>query len=145
MRQRERSNHILDSRPKNWRLLLYVLFSSLALITIRIIFRLVEFSSGLDPKKNPIPYHEAYFFALDGLPLLLACALMNIVHPGRILQGEGSEFPRLTRKEKKAAKLAKKEAKRVVKEEKKAIKEEKKMQKKLGSAYIQDESLAQDV
>ena len=129
MRRRERelasSRHqILDGKPSNWRTLLYVLYASLALITIRIIFRMVEFASGIDPSKNPIPYHEAYFMCLDALPMFIAIALMNVVHPGRILQGEGSEFPKgPTRKEKKR-----------VKEEKKTLKEERKMMKKLVSS-----------
>jgi hypothetical protein len=139
MRKRERelagSRHqILDGKPNNWRVLLYVLYASLTLITVRIIFRMVEFASGIDPSKNPIPYHEAYFMALDALPMFIAIALMNVVHPGRILQGEGSEFPKgPTRKEKKEAKRVKKEEKRRVKEEKKALKEERKMKKKMGS------------
>jgi hypothetical protein len=142
MRSRERElassrNQILDSRPTNWRTLLYILYASLALITTRIIFRLVEFASGIDPSKNPIPYHEAYFMALDALPMLVAIVLMNVVHPGRILQGEGSEFPKgPTRKEKKEAKTIKKEAKRLVKEEKKAFKEERKLKAKMGADLV---------
>jgi hypothetical protein len=131
MKQRERTGQVLDGRPRNWRMLHYVLYASLALISTRIIFRLIEFASGLDPSKNPIPFHEAYFMCLDALPMFVAIALMNVVHPGRILQGEGSEFPKgPTRKEKKAAKREKKEAKRAAKEEKKALKEQRKM--KLG-------------
>lgn len=139
MRQRERelasSRHqILDRTPNNWRILLYVLYASLTLITIRIIFRMVEFASGIDASKNPIPYHEAYFMALDALPMFIAIALMNVVHPGRILQGEGSEFPKgPTRKEKKEAKRIRKEEKRLVKEEKKALKEARKTRPKMGS------------
>lgn len=71
---------------------------------------------------------------LDALPMLIAIALMNIVHPGRVLQGEGSEFPKgPTRKEKKAAKKARKEATRAAKEEKRALKEERKMKLKTSS------------
>lgn len=124
MQERERSigvgaNQILDQRYRGWRPLLYIMFASLAFITTRIIYRLVEFSAGLDPSKNPIPYHEWYFMVLDALPMLISIALMNIVHPGRILVGEGSEFPRISRREKK-------EMKRLQKLEKKAAKEEKK-------------------
>lgn len=128
VRNQERSlagsgNQILDGRPHNWRPLLWTLYAALGLITIRIIFRLVEFSAGITPDKNPIPFHEAYFMALDALPMLVAVILFNIVHPGRILQGEGSEFPKgPTRKEKKAAKRMKKEEKAAAKAEKKAMK-----------------------
>ncbi|KAG4432459.1 hypothetical protein IFR05_012049 [Cadophora sp. M221] len=115
------SEQILDGKPHNWRTLLYVLFAALALITVRIIFRMVEFASGLDADKNPIPFHEAYFMALDALPMFVAGVLFNIVHPGRVLRGEGSEFPKgLSRKEKKEVKRVKKEGKRLAREEKKA-------------------------
>jgi hypothetical protein len=143
MRRFERTNQILDVRPTNWTWLLYTLFASLALITIRIIFRLVEFSNGMDADKNPIPYHEGYFYGLDGVPMIIACFLLNVVHPGRILQGEGSEFPRMSRKEKKAAKQAKKDAKEAVKEGKRALKEERKMKKKFGYEQGRDDILLQ--
>jgi hypothetical protein len=137
MNQRERIPQVLDDKPRNWRTLHYILYASLALISTRIIFRLIEFASGLDPSKNPIPYHEAYFMCLDTLPMFIAIVLMNIVHPGSVLQGEGSEFPKgPTRKEKKAAKKAKKEAKKAAIEEKKALKAEKKMKQELGT-YIE--------
>lgn len=129
LRRLSQSPQVIDDKLRNWRPLLYVLYASLALITTRIIFRMVEFSSGLDPSKNPIPFHEAYFYCLDGLPMFVACVLSNVVHPGTILRGEGSEFPRLTRREKKAAKAEKKEAKRLAKEEKKALRQEKRTHK----------------
>ncbi len=60
---------------------------------------------------------------LDALPMFIAIALMNVVHPGSVLKGEGSEFPKgPTRKEKKAAKKEKKAAKKAAK---KALKEQK--------------------
>jgi hypothetical protein len=49
--------------------------------------------------------------------MFFAIILFNIVHPGRVLHGEGSEFPKgPTRSEKK-------EMKRMKKEEKKARKQ----------------------
>ncbi|KAH7410839.1 RTA1 like protein-domain-containing protein [Cadophora sp. MPI-SDFR-AT-0126] len=147
MRQHERthgitsSTQILDGKPHNWRTLLYVLFAALVLITIRIIFRMVEFASGLDADKNPIPYHEAYFMALDALPMLIAGILFNVVHPGRVLRGEGSEFPKgPSRKEKKEAKRIKKEGKAIAKEMEKAAKAERKSAKK-GEKVIGNEQV----
>jgi len=58
--------------------------------------------------------------------MLLAVFLLNVVHPGTVLRGPESEFPRLSRKAKKALKLEKKERKRAAKEEKKQLKMEKK-------------------
>lgn len=55
--------------------------------------------------------------------MLLALVLMNVVHPGLVLQGPDSDFPRLTRQEKKAAKQQKKAEKAQRKAEKKARKQ----------------------
>lgn len=57
---------------------------------MRIVFRLCEYSQGLDSK---IPLHEAYQYCLDSLPMLLALVLLNVVHPGRIMPGTESEVP----------------------------------------------------
>ncbi|KAG9242112.1 RTA1 like protein-domain-containing protein [Calycina marina] len=109
----EGRNRKLDDRPRNWQPLMYVMYVCLVLITIRIIFRLVEFAAGMDPTKNPIPFHEAYFLVLDCVPMLICCLLVNCVHPGRILVGENSEFPKsISRKEKASQKLLAKEERR---------------------------------
>ncbi|KAI4241389.1 MAG: hypothetical protein L6R40_004565 [Gallowayella cf. fulva] len=76
--------------------LLYAEFAALALITVRIIFRLVEYSKGLD---STIPNHEAYQYIFDTLPMLVALAIYNVFHPGRIMPGKESDFP--SRKERK--------------------------------------------
>jgi hypothetical protein len=51
--------------------------------------------------------------------MFLALAILNIIHPGRVLQGPDSEFPKVSRQEKKRIKQEKKEAKRAEKERKK--------------------------
>lgn len=95
---------------------------------MRIVYRIAEFAGGVTPS-NPIPFHEAYSYALDAFPMLVAFLILAIWHPGRVLQGPHSDF-RLVRAEKKAAKKAKKEAKRQRKEEKKQDKKQKKADKK---------------
>ena len=70
--------------------LVYVLYAVLVLITIRIIFRLVEYSQGLD---SGIPTKEAYTFVLESLPMFVAVLLLNIVHPGRVMPGSESNLP----------------------------------------------------
>lgn len=82
----------LDHSKKN----LWVLWNLTLTRKMRIIFRLCEYSQGLDSK---IPLHEAYQYCLDSLPMLLALVILNIVHPGRIMPGTGSEVP--SRKERK--------------------------------------------
>ncbi|OPB40777.1 RTA1 domain protein [Trichoderma guizhouense] len=71
-------------------LLLYTQFIILALISLRIIFRICEYAQGLD---STIPLHEAYQYALDSLPMLLALVAFNAVHPGRIMSDSKSDLP----------------------------------------------------
>lgn len=58
--------------------------------------------------------------------MLLAFLLLNAVHPGWVLRGPDSEFPRLSRGEKKQLKREKKDAKKAAREAKKEAKEAKK-------------------
>ncbi|KAF2248011.1 hypothetical protein BU26DRAFT_325639 [Trematosphaeria pertusa] len=103
-----------------WKWVTYALYASLVLITMRIIFRLIEFSAGTDIS-NPLPYHEIYPLVLDAMPMLIAIFILTVVHPGLALKGPESEFP--SRKERKAEK-------KKIKAEKKARKRERKMAKK---------------
>ncbi|KAJ7735968.1 RTA1 domain-containing protein [Mycena metata] len=74
-----------------WKRPLYTIYATLGLITIRIIYRLVEYSGGV---YTPITSHEAPFYCLDALPMLTALLLWNIFHPGPVLVGPESEFPK---------------------------------------------------
>jgi hypothetical protein len=105
-------------RGQMWKWLTYSLYAVLMLITMRIIFRLAEFSGGVDPASNSLPFKEEYALGLDAFPMVLAILILAIVHPGLVLNGEGSEFPsRKERKaEKKERKAEKKELKRARKE-----------------------------
>ena len=78
--------------------LLYVVYDVLTLITIRIIFRLIEYASGFE---SSIPRQEAYQYVFDSLPMLVALVLFHIVHPGRIMNGKEADLP--SRKQRKAA------------------------------------------
>jgi hypothetical protein len=104
---------------KRWLWVTYALYAALALISMRIIFRLVEFSAGVEVS-NPLPYHEKYALALDAFPMTLAIFLLAVVHPGIALKGPESEFP--SRKERKAEKKRAKAEKKAAKAEKKATK-----------------------
>ena len=83
------------SRPM---LLLYIVYTVLTLITIRIVFRLIEYSKGI---QSGVVLHEAYQYIFDSLAMLVALVLFNIVHPGRIMAGKEADFP--SRKVRKAA------------------------------------------
>lgn len=60
---------------------------------LRIVFRFIEFSGGANAS-NPVLANEAYQLGLDGLPMLLALILLNVVHPTKVLKGPESKFPR---------------------------------------------------
>ncbi|KAH7135951.1 RTA1 like protein-domain-containing protein [Dendryphion nanum] len=104
-----------ESAPANrmWKWLTYALYASLLLITVRVIFRLVEFSAGMDPKKNPLPFEEGYALALDAMPMIIAILILAVIHPGLALKGPESVFP--SRRERKLEKKAKKAEKKKIK------------------------------
>ncbi|EFX03796.1 rta1 domain containing protein [Grosmannia clavigera kw1407] len=56
----------------------------------RILFRIVEYSSGID---SSFPNHEAFHYCLDSLTMFVALVLYKIVHPGRIFRGPETEMP----------------------------------------------------
>ncbi|GAB7353858.1 hypothetical protein MBLNU459_g4219t3 [Dothideomycetes sp. NU459] len=85
--------------------MLYVLYAVLILITVRIIFRLIEYSSGIT---SSIPNHEAFMYCFDSLPMFVALVLLNIVHPGAVMPGKGYDIP--GRKERKRQQQIRKEA-----------------------------------
>ncbi|KAM7186224.1 RTA1 like domain containing protein, partial [Naviculisporaceae sp. PSN 640] len=100
---------------KSYKPLLFALYGTLLFITVRIMFRIVEFAKGFGPD-NPLPFNEIYIYVLDCLPMMIALLILAIFHPGRYLVGPESEFPKISRKEKKAIKMARKEEKRAAKE-----------------------------
>jgi len=124
----------IPSDKTGWRLQMFSIFTVLVLITVsvvfmlplsvltsvkvRIIFRLIEFTKGFEPG-NQMLFNEAYVYCLDASPMFLALLLLSVVRPGRVLVAPESEFPRLSRREKK-----------MMKQEKKVLKREKEMEKR---------------
>ncbi|KAF3035582.1 hypothetical protein E8E12_006798 [Didymella heteroderae] len=100
----------MPSNKTGWRLQMWIMFTVLVFITVRIIFRLVEFTKGFEPG-NLMLFDEAYIYCLDASPMLLALLLLSVMHPGRVLVGSESEFPRPSRKEKKLMEQQEKEEK----------------------------------
>ena len=74
----------------NGLMLLYIEYAVVFLITVRIIFRLIEYSSGI---RSSIPKHEAYQYVFDSTLMLIASLLFNIFHPGRLMPGQESNLP----------------------------------------------------
>ncbi|KAJ5371108.1 uncharacterized protein N7496_007200 [Penicillium cataractarum] len=91
MLQLDRSGRLFPEK-RRWRHLLYALYGSLLFITVRIIYRLVEFSAG-ETTANPIPYHEWYMYVFDAVPMLFAIVVWNVAPPGAVLQGPDAKLP----------------------------------------------------
>ncbi|KAF7189394.1 putative lipid transporter atnI [Pseudocercospora fuligena] len=81
--------------------LVYVQYAVMLLITVRIIFRLIEYSAGMD---STIPNHEAYQYVFDSSLMMVALVLYNVWHPGRTMPGREASLP--SRKMRKALKKA---------------------------------------
>lgn len=48
--------------------------------------------------------HEAPLYTLEALPMFAALVLWNVSHPGRVLVGPNSEFPKREKKQKEEKK-----------------------------------------
>ncbi len=130
--------------PYDARKLLWIVYIVLGLITFRIIFRLIEFSQGIN---SYIPTHEWFPYVFDAVPMLAALIIVNVVHPGSILQGPNSDFTeergadKQKKKEKKEAKkmeqTTRKAGKKETKEMEKMEKENKKAAKKGVAVTVQ--------
>ncbi|EHK98278.1 putative protein RTM1 [Glarea lozoyensis 74030] len=73
--------------------LVITLYCSLTLISIRIIYRLLEFASDFNSAlTQELWNHEVYQYALDATPMFFALIVMIIVHPGTVLPGDLSTF-----------------------------------------------------
>ncbi|MCJ1316866.1 hypothetical protein MMC15_002187 [Xylographa vitiligo] len=75
-----------------WKRLLYPLYATLLLITLRIIYRIVEFANGGNAELND---NEVFLYVLDATPMLFGMIIWNIWHPGRTLLGPDSEPPKI--------------------------------------------------
>ncbi|GHJ90097.1 hypothetical protein NliqN6_6499 [Naganishia liquefaciens] len=68
---------------KRWMVMLAAVFFSALMIVMRGVYRTIELLQGWD---GYLITHEVYFNVLDFLPMILALAIFNIVHPGLILR-----------------------------------------------------------
>ncbi|KAF2148144.1 hypothetical protein K461DRAFT_211411, partial [Myriangium duriaei CBS 260.36] len=84
---------MVPTHKTSWKPIMYALYGCLVAITVRIIFRLIEFSGG-STESNPLPYTEGYFYGLDSVPMLIAVTVWNVFHPGRFMQGPDTKLPR---------------------------------------------------
>ena len=91
--QAQRVGRLSADKTTSWRWLMWRLYACLLAITIRIIYRLAEFSAGLG-LSNPLPRNEPLLYVLESTLTWLAILVWNVVHPGRFIRGEGAKMPR---------------------------------------------------
>ena len=96
--------------------LVFAIYGVLILIIFRNIYRLIEFSAGIE---SSITRHEWYTFVFDSAPMLLCLVLFNVFHPGLVLRGPRSDFSEENKQTKEAKKM-KKQARNIAKDEGKA-------------------------
>ncbi|KAF2874642.1 RTA1 like protein-domain-containing protein [Massariosphaeria phaeospora] len=90
--QAERVGRLTADKIGGWKWLIWALYGCLLAITIRIIYRLAEFSAGLGAS-NPLPSNEPLLYVLESTPMWLAILAWNIVHPGRFIHGADAKMP----------------------------------------------------
>lgn len=71
------------------RIVLYVLYVSATIVTIRCIYRLVEYTMGWD---STIYKNEIFFWIFEAAIMFLNTALLNFFHPGKRLPRSNSVF-----------------------------------------------------
>ena len=89
--QAERCGRLALNKIAGWRWMIWALYTCMLAITIRIIYRLIEFSAGLG-SSNPLPKNESLLYVLESAPMFLAIVIWNIFHPGRYMYGEDTKM-----------------------------------------------------
>lgn len=65
----------------SWMALLKLLFAAAAIIILRCVFRIIEFSQG---HSGYLASHEVYMYIFDALPMFLVQAMFHIIHAGEV-------------------------------------------------------------
>ncbi|KAF7511053.1 hypothetical protein GJ744_005599 [Endocarpon pusillum] len=112
--------------PRQARKLLHVVYVVLGLISLRIIFRLIEFSQGFD---TYLPTHEWVPYVFDASPMLRCADMSQRRTSWAYIDGPEAPNSDFT-EERKADKLKKKEKKDAKKAEKMEMSELKKINKR---------------
>jgi hypothetical protein len=73
-----------------WMTLLKILYAASALILVRSIFRVIEYIQG---NAGYLLRNEVWLYLFDGVLMLTAIVLFNIVHPSGVVPGRGKETP----------------------------------------------------
>lgn len=73
------------SSKLHWHTVIVALYIASTLISIRCIFRAIEFAMGFD---GYLQAHEVFFYVFDSLPMVVTMGIFNIIIPGKALKGE---------------------------------------------------------
>lgn len=68
--------------PRDWRGLLFALYTASVLILIRSIYRVIEFAQG---NNGYVISHEVFLYVFDASMMFLVMIVMNVFHPSVIL------------------------------------------------------------
>lgn len=74
---------------KELKTVLYVMYTSAAIVTIRCIYRLVEYILGWE---SEIYQNEVYFWVFEAVIMFINTALLNTLHPGKRLPRSNGTF-----------------------------------------------------
>lgn len=84
---------------RDWRGLLFALYTASVLILIRSIYRVIEFAQG---NNGYVIAHEVFLYVFDAAMMLLVMIVMNVFHPSVVLRTDetvdsrGPKEPRTT-------------------------------------------------
>jgi len=73
----------------HWHTVVTALYAASTLISIRCVFRAIEFATGFD---GYLQGHEVFFYVFDALPMAATMIIFNVVVPGYALMGEQREL-----------------------------------------------------
>lgn len=69
--------------PRDWRGLLFALYSASVLILVRSVYRLIEFSQG---NNGYLISNELFLYVFDAAMMFLVMVVMNAFHPSIVLR-----------------------------------------------------------
>jgi len=71
-----------EKANRNFKILVFTLYAIFTLVLARNVFRTVQIFS---PSHSPAWRTEAFFWVFDAVPLLVSMALLNALHPGKLV------------------------------------------------------------
>ncbi|KAJ5673434.1 hypothetical protein N7507_002561 [Penicillium longicatenatum] len=83
----EAENSKINGFSRDWRGLLFALYTASVLILIRSVYRVIEFAEG---NNGYVISHEVFLYVFDATMMFLVMVVMNAFHPSVVLRGNPS-------------------------------------------------------